>query len=225
MNDDPKFFENPPKSSDKQMENQKSEENLSITTSNADNTDGNKLWMEEVLTRLDQGVASNSTLLAEIRNLLENKIGANQYKDEAIVRMQKRLEDYEKGLVRSIKEPLIRDIILFYDSFAKFLEKFMSKTRSKEFVHDVKILREELLQVLFSQDVEIIDARINGKYDRDSQKVVRSEPSDKSEDNEVVSHIIRNGFVLEGKILRKQEVVVKKYIEKKPIELSSSTAQ
>jgi len=219
MNHDLKSIENLPKTNENQMQNQKSKENLSIATSSTvEDKDSDKTSIEEVLAHLNQGVTNNNALLSEIRNLLESKVGTSQNKDEAIVRMQRRLEEHEKGLVRSIKEPLIRDIILYYDSLTKFSEKFIAKTvakpASKEFVHDIKILREELLQVLFSQDVEIIETKINCKYDRDSQKVVRTEPTDKSEDNEMVSHIIRDGFVWEGKTLRKQEVIVKKFIEK-----------
>lgn len=47
----------------------------------------------------------------------------DKYKDEAIQRMTKQVEQYEKGMIKKIKEPIIRDLILLSDSIETLCKK------------------------------------------------------------------------------------------------------
>ena len=133
------------------------------------------------------------------------------YKDEAINRMQKRLEEYERGIFKSIKEAILKDIILFFDSLSRFRQKYESSPISQdEFLQETSFLQDELLEVLFSQNVEMINVDEDSKYDRDHQKVVKIEDTNNSQDHEKVDKIVRHGFKWDDRILRKQEVVIRK---------------
>lgn len=159
--------------------------------------------------------SENKSTISELLSIVKEKNERDKYKDEAIIRMQKRLEEYEKDLFKSIKESLIKDFILFYDSLIKFSDKFGSGSFTNEdFNKEVKLLIDESLEILFAQNIELIDYKANQKYDRNYQKVIRTEPTDNPEENEIVSQIIRDGFIWNGNILRKQEVIVKKFLDK-----------
>ena len=159
-----------------------------------------------------ESTSENKSNILELLSIAKEKNERDKYKDEAIIRMQKRLEEYERDLLKSIKESLIKDIILFYDSLTKFSKKFESGSFSnEEFNKEVKFLEDELLEILFAQNIEPTDSKINQKYDRNYQKVIRTEPTDNPDENEIVTQIIREGFIWNGNILRKQEVIVKKF--------------
>ena len=148
--------------------------------------------------------------IAELSQSNKELSGRMAYKDEAIIRMQKRLEEYEKDLLKSIKEILIKDIILFYDSLAKFSKKFEPLgANNEDFSQEIKLLQDELLDILFTQNVELIACKTNQKYDRNYQKVIRTEPTDNEDEHEIITQIIRDGFIWNENILRKQEVVLK----------------
>jgi len=162
-----------------------------------------------------ESISENKSNILELLSIIKEKNERDKYKDEAIIRMQKRLEEYERDLLKSIKEAVIKDIILFYDSLTKFSKKFESGSFSnEEFNKEIKLLKDELLEILFAQNIELIDSNTKQQYDRNYQKVIGTEPTDNADENEIVYQINREGFIWNGNILRKQEVIVKKFSDK-----------
>jgi len=153
---------------------------------------------------------------SEFYKLLEKQLierhERDKYKDESIARMQKCIDEHQKGLVRSIKEPLIREMMDLHDSMTRLSAKLStSETSSDEFQKEIGLLLTELDVILNYQGVELIDLHDARKVDHHLQKVVDTEPvEEEGMDGDIVS-LRRNGFSWEDKILRKQEVIVKKY--------------
>lgn len=167
---------------------------------------------EERFQQIFESLSANKSLLSKLIELVEINNKRSQYKDEAILRMQKQIGEYEKGIIKSVKETLIRDIILFYDSLTGFYKKFKDEAKSiNDFEYEYKLLEDELLDLLYCQNVERINLENNQKYDRTLQKVVRIEPTNNKNENELIIKKILDGFKWDEKILRKQEVVVKKF--------------
>ncbi len=164
------------------------------------------------LSKVSEMVNKNSSILSKILNVVKLNDERNRYKDESILRMQKQLTEYEKDIKKSIKETLIKDIILFYDSLTGFYEKYKYQLKSIDGCNsEFELLVDELLELLFCQNIELIDIDIDQNYNRNYQKVVRTEPTMNTQENEKVVKKIRDGFKWDEKVLRKQEIVVKKF--------------
>jgi len=173
---------------------------------------GKKDGMQARLDDLNATVATLREQLASLQELCAKGLGTNQWKDEAINRMQKRLDEYERDILRVIQEPLLRDLLLFYDSLTGLLEKSQKQAIKPEaFVKEVGFLRDELEEVFAVQNVTPVATGVHQKYDPKYQKVVRTETAASAEEHEAVTRVVREGFLWGERILRKQHVVAKKW--------------
>ncbi len=165
-----------------------------------------------LLNRLAQTLAEQNEALEALRALCERYLPGNNSKDEAIARMQKRLDEYERGMLRALKEPLLRDLVLFYDSLDKLLRKCEKGAPGPpEFSRELELLRAELLEIFSTQGMEQIARSNDPGYQPELQKVVQVENAERPEEHQLVIRVVREGFVWEGRVLRKQEVAVKKW--------------
>ncbi len=168
--------------------------------------------LHELLLQLTQNATAQSEKLEALRSWCESYVGSNQSKDETIGRMQKRLEEYERGMLRSLKEPMLRDLMLLYDSLDKLLSKSKNGVlATAEFARELELLRAELLEVFSTQNMEPITIAGEPRYQPELQKVVQIESAENAEENQLITRVVREGFVWEGRVLRKQEVAVKKW--------------
>lgn len=164
-----------------------------------DNSENDGILIEKKL--LNELVAIRETLEGELTKLREQ----NQSKDETINRLQEVVYQYEKGFISSIKEPIIKDVILFKDSFNKFKEMFSEA--SEVIVREIDYLNDELEDIFFAHGIEIIQQE-NDEYDRETQKVRKKISCEKPELNRKIAHIVKDGYRSEDKLLRKQEVAI-----------------
>ena len=141
-----------------------------------------------------------------IKDHLDKQIEQNRFKDETINRLQKTVSEYEKGLVSKIKEPLIWSIIFFKDSFEKFKEKF--EEASNVIVSEINMLDEELDEILYSHGLEKIHSD-SEFYDREKQIVRKKEVTENPEEDRLIVKVLKHGYLLDGKLLRKEEIMVK----------------
>lgn len=168
-----------------------------------------------LLQRLAQNMAEQNEKWEALRALCEKDLFDNNSKDEAIARMQKRLEEYERGMLRALKEPLLRDLMLFYDSLVKLLHKCENGPPARlDYARELELLRAELLEIFSTQSMERIALPGESRYQSDLQKAVQIENAEQAEENQLVVRVVREGFTWEGRVLRKQEVAVKKWSDR-----------
>lgn len=145
-----------------------------------------------------------------IKDDLQKQQEQNKYKDETINRLQKVVYDYEQGFIKKIKEPLIKDLILFKDSFDKFKEMFQEA--SSTLIKEIDFLEEELSEIMYSHGVEVLTNE-NETYDRNVQIVKKKEACDNPELDKTIKKVLKKGYTLDGKILRKEEIAINIYQE------------
>lgn len=153
-----------------------------------------------------------NAIYSMIKDDLQKQQEQNKYKDETINRLQKVVYDYEQGFVKKIKEPLIKDLILFKDSFDKFKEMF--QLASKPIVEEIDFLEVELSEIMYSHGVEALHNE-NELYDRNVQIVKKKEECNSPELDGTVNRILKKGYTLDGEILRKEEIAINIYQENK----------
>ena len=153
-------------------------------------------------------------LLNEIKVLIESNLTKIQkqssLKDETIDRLQKIVYSYEKGFIPSIKEPLLKDLILYKDSFNKFRATFTEA--SETLTREIDFLNDEVEDIFYTHDVDIIQTE-SDSYDRELQIVRKKIPTDDQNLDRKVAEVLKDGYKFGDKILRKQEVAV--YIKNK----------
>ena len=145
-----------------------------------------------------------------VKDHLDKQIEQNRFKDETINRLQKTVSEYEKGLILKIKEPLIWSLIFFKDSFEKFWEKFEESSSLP--VAEVDMLFEELDEIFYSNGLEKIKCE-SDFYDREKQIVRKKEMTSNPDEDRLVVKVLKTGYLLDGKLFRKEEIVVKAFDE------------
>ena len=144
-------------------------------------------------------------LYALMQNSIEKQIEQNRFKDETIDRLQKIVNEYEKGFIPKIKEPLIWDLILFKDSFDKFKEKF--EDAAKPILDEIEMLDEELDEIFYSHGIQP-NLKVLEFYDRDTQIVKKKITTNELSDDKRIIKILKRGYFSDDKLLRKEEVMV-----------------
>ena len=71
-------------------------------------------------------------------------------------------------------------------------------------------IRDELLEVLYRRDVAPIH-HASMTFDSSVQQAIGTEPAASAEDNNLVARVIRRGFRHGERVLRPEEVIVKRY--------------
>jgi len=177
-------------------------------------------------------------LIEGLQGLLDQKNGLNQRMFDAL---HEELKGYKDGFIlESLQKPIIRDLISLYDDLVTIHRQM------QEAVADAAALPSEvankLLQRLKTMDTNIehncefiveVLARLEvsmlpvgtGKLDKHTQRPISVEiAEDPDEDGNIVRHLKR-GFFWKGRVLRAEEVVVKKWKEGFLVALANQASQ
>lgn len=173
--------------------------------------------------RIEERLAAQESFrgtLASLQSSLEEKRAMNARLFDA---MHEEMRGYKDGfLFETIQKPVARDLITLWDDLTathKRIREFLEKplTDPDTMVREVHHLGEHvdhathaILEILGRLDVALVDP-VTQKHDRTVQKAVAVEPAaDASEDGAVVKSL-RPGFTWRGRIIRPEEVVIKKF--------------
>jgi molecular chaperone GrpE (heat shock protein) len=187
-------------------------ENKESTQSNKEHTEIDKSDSNQPLLKDD--LLSITSFLIKLEKDLNLRNERDRYKDEAIQRMTKQVEQYEKGLLKKIKEPIIRDLILLSDSIEKLRKKF-SDIDIMDLNNDLILLQDELDEILYINSVEKMNSNDIYEYDKDHQKVVKKIMNDNKDNDRKIIEVTKPGYLWENEVIRKQEIVIYEYIENK----------
>lgn len=184
-----------------------------------------------VLSRLEAATSSHDLLprvVAEIQEKFEGKSQINQQLFDALYR---ELKDYKDSFILEVlQKPLVRDLITLFDdleaiqtqmeTFQKALENMSEQgvpaTRvcdhlkgvGANFQHALQFL----LEVMARMEVTPIE-RSTGKLNKKTQRAVCVELAElESQDGDVVRSL-KQGFMWRERIVRAEEVVIKKWKE------------
>jgi len=167
-------------------------------------------------------------ILAETKVALEQRNLVNRAMFEAL---HAELKTYKDAfLLESVLRPVIRDIISLYDDVSEIHRQLSLALSTQEQrgslagsaliffenvaapVGQLEHNRDAILEVLERLDVTILPAG-NGKLDKQSQRAVTVEfTEDPDQDQEVVK-ITKRGFMWKDRVIRAEEVVIKKWKE------------
>ncbi|MEI7584380.1 nucleotide exchange factor GrpE [Runella sp.] len=151
------------------------------------------------------------TLIESLKTDLALRTEQEGIKDATIQRMSKQIETFEVGVFRKIKDGLLSDLILLYDSVEKIEHRFSNNNDKLNI--ELELLKDEIEEIMFRNDVEKITEPTVTHYDRAFQKVIGKEATEVEAEHLMILRIAKQGFKAGDRILRKQEIYVKEYTQ------------
>ncbi len=184
--------------------------------------------LDAVSKSIGESVHSLPKVVADLRALLEMKNGVSHSMFSAL---HEELKTYKDGfLLQSVYRPIIRDLVSVFDDLTEIhrqiteaigegavaAEESPAAKRMLDRMHTMEMNLghnvEFILEVLARLDVTQLPIG-SGKLDKCSQRAVAVEASDNPDDDTLVVRMVKRGFLWHERVLRPEEVVVKRYRE------------
>ena len=158
--------------------------------------------------QLDQISAS----LSDLNQKFERRFEYDAAKEKAFNKLYDQLEEQKSGVQASLKTSLIRSLLLLHDSMATAeidLAETDLEQLHKSVAERVKSLKQELLSILYSEEVEPVGQleAFNSQRQKVSRTVVTHDP----DQDDAIETVEREGFMFQGKVMRPQTVVLRRY--------------
>lgn len=152
------------------------------------------------------------TQVEELSNAFRARLSYDKAKEEAFDRLYTELDATKKSAAQDSIRPLLLDLVLLYDR----MEQMHQQAASGEGLVSAEAVASfvgELLEVLFRRDVSLIESQ-SGCFDSTYQKAVGVLDVQDPADHQKVDRVVRRGFKLVDRILRPEEVVVRRFVPK-----------
>lgn len=180
----------------------------------------------EALERLEAAVESQGKTagdFAEIRNALFQKSSLTQQLFDAL---HAELKGYRDGaLIEGLQKPLILDVIGIYDEMSRLHGQMERETSSlanrPDYLKTLDHLQHHVLEILARVGVTKHEL-LTGKFDKTLQRATSREETENPEEDGCVARSLKPGFEWRERILRPEEVTVKKWPKPEVMEESET---
>jgi molecular chaperone GrpE (heat shock protein) len=185
--------------------------------------------LDDKMEKVSEGVSDSHKaipgLVESLQGLLDQKNGVNQRMFDAL---HEELKGYKDGfLLESLLKPVICDMISLYDDLSLIhgqmqeavvhaeeaksspVDKFLLdhlKTMDTNIQHNCEFI----IEVLARLEVSMLPPS-TGKLDKLNQRAVAIEPADDPREDGDIVQVNKRGFFWKGRILRAEDVVIKKW--------------
>jgi molecular chaperone GrpE (heat shock protein) len=171
--------------------------------------------MAKTKTETEQTTAASTPQTAEAIDALRAAIARRNAGDDALSQkafdhLYEELRQYKEDFIFQAEKPLLLDLLLFYDSVNWFQQSLIKKEMSPDVIADsFQYIIDELLEVLYRRDVLPMEAA--ERFSRETQKVVKTVPATGKTDDYQIHQVLKRGFTRGERVLRAEEVVVKRF--------------
>lgn len=179
------------------------------TTPSSLDADGDSLYDGAELSPKEEAAPPWESLQATLDLLVEKfetRLHHDKTKDEAFERLYAELDSFRRNDATQRLKPLYMDLILLFDR----IEQICAAQTDPAVADLLGTIRDELLEVLYPRDVAPISCE-STTCDSSVQQAVGTELASSPTENNVIARVVRRGFRHEERVLRPEEVVVKRY--------------
>jgi molecular chaperone GrpE (heat shock protein) len=185
---------------------------------------------QTVLQRIDKAAAESAEaqrsipqLVSSLEALLEQRNGVSQRMFDAL---HEELKGYKDGfLMESVLRPIVRDLISLYDDLSAIHRQMQECVRAAA-ANEQGSVNEQIktidtniehhcgfvLEILERLEVTLMPVGV-GKLDKKTQRAVALEPADSQEQDMTVVRTLKRGFVWKERVIRAEEVLMRKWKE------------
>jgi molecular chaperone GrpE (heat shock protein) len=143
--------------------------------------------------------------------------GDDALSQKAFDHLYEELRQYKEDFIFQAEKPLLLDLLLFYDSVNWFQQSLIKKEMSPDVIADsFQYIIDELLEVLYRRDVLPMAAA--DRFSRETQRVIKTVPAAAKSEDYQVHQVLKRGFTRGERVLRAEEVVVKRFQDTRPSE-------
>ncbi len=146
-----------------------------------------------------------------LQSTVKDRLSYDKAKEEAFDRLYVELDEMKKNVAFDQARPLYLDLILLFDRIQNVrIDSGLASPATPALTTLVKTLSDELLEILSRREVEIIQTA-SPKFDPISQRAVGTELAPTEAENNEIARVVRKGFRFRDRVVRAEEVIVKKY--------------
>lgn len=148
--------------------------------------------------------------VASLRETVDKRLADDPVREAAFDKLYGELADYKNAFVAEAEKPLLKDLLLLYDSMSAFQRDLVHTDMGADTVADkFQFLVDELLEVLYRRDVVPMDA--TDTFDPTQHRAVQLQKASEADDDNRIAQVLKRGFLRDAKPLRPEEVVVYKW--------------
>jgi molecular chaperone GrpE (heat shock protein) len=156
------------------------------------------------------GVEALANQVSGIEHAVQERLRYDKTKEEAFERLYGELDQVKRNTAFEAIRPLYMDLILLYDRIDN-ARRDLRERSGADVSQFLGSIAEELLEVLYRREVEVMDGSPT-LFDPTLQRAIGSEPTPVEAEHNQVCRIVRRGFRHGGRVLRPEEVVVKRHV-------------
>jgi molecular chaperone GrpE (heat shock protein) len=177
-------------------------------------------------------------LIHGLQGLVDQKNGVNMRMFDAL---HEELKGYKDGfLLESVQKPIIRDLISLYDDLTAIHRQMQDAVvdavrmpsevaerlpaRLKTMDTNIEHNCEFVIEVLARLEVSMLPVG-SGKLDKQTQRAVAVEMAEDPDDDGEIVRVVKRGFVWKTRVLRAEEVIIKKWKEGFLVALANAASQ
>jgi molecular chaperone GrpE len=163
---------------------------------------------------LSAAVQALSVRLEDLTCLIKTRLSYDKVKEEAFDRIYADLDQLKKNAAQDNIKPLLLDLILLYDRMEQAHREATSVDVAGGLIatETVKSFIEELLEVLYRRDVALVEV-LSPAFDPNQQRAISVENVADQAQHQHVAAVVRRGFRLGSRVLRPEEVIVRRFVE------------
>lgn len=165
-----------------------------------------------------------ATELLNIKNLIEDlssqfqsKLKYDKHKEEIIDRLHSENQSYKNDLFKKIIMPFVTEVILLIDDYTSLYKKHseieITELDTEKLLKQFGSIPDDLEELLYKNGIESYTNE-EDTVDFAKQKVVKTVPTEIPEKDKTICERIKKGYLLEGKIIRQEQVSCYKFEEK-----------
>jgi molecular chaperone GrpE (heat shock protein) len=168
-----------------------------------------------VLLRQVVGLTSSMDVrLLQLSELFQGRLAYDKAKEEAFDRLYSELEQLKSNATFEQLRPLYLDIILLFDRIENICQSpQLIGQQDQNTLSLFKSLSDELLELLYRREIEVIQSSSPSSpaFDPSNQRAIGIEPTSVEGETGRVAKIVRRGFRYRNRLIRAEEVIVKKF--------------
>jgi len=161
------------------------------------------------LEHIDASVVNISDQLHLMYERIDRHVLSDKSKDEAFERLYSELEGYKKNSAFESVRPLFIDLILLFDRIAILTEE-ADKNGDTNCSDILGTISAELVEILYRRDIEMVFSD-SETFSPTNQRAIGVERTEIETENNQIARIVRKGFRCGERLIRPEEIIVKKY--------------
>ena len=147
--------------------------------------------------------------VSDLNQQFSDRLSRDAAKEKAFDHLYGELETVKQDSSFERFKPLYLDLILLFDRLDR-CRVDNAAVSGEELYNFLLTLKEELLEVLYRQGIELVSSDGNS-FDATKQRAIATETTTVKAENNQLAEIVRRGFRYQNRLLRPEEVIVKKF--------------